>query len=81
LIAIVFAVIGNLVGFVFALPGLRIVDIISGAALGLVKGMIIVLAVTVIIRYFGLVFLPTIEGTTLLRYFVNNNPIANMLGI
>ena len=81
LIAIVFAVIGNLVGFVFALPGLRIVDIISGAALGLVKGMIIVLAVTVIIRYFGLIFLPTIEGTTLLRYFVNNNPIANMLGI
>ena len=81
LIAIVFAVIGNLVGFVFALPGLRLVDIISGSVFGLVKGLIIVYTVAVLIRYFGLLILPTLESTTILLYLVNNNPIANMLGV
>ena len=81
LIAIVFAVIGNLVGFVFALPGLKLVDIISGAVFGLLKGVIIVYAVAVMVRYFGLLILPTLEATTVLKYLVNNNPIANMLGI
>ena len=81
LIAIVFAVIGNLVGFVFALPGLRLVDIISGSVLGLLKGVIIVYAMAVLIRYFGLLILPTLERTTILLYLVNNNPIANLLGV
>ena len=81
LIAIVFAVIGNLVGFVFALPGLRLVDIIAGSAFGLFKGLIIVYTVAVILRYFGLLVLSTLERTTVLIYLVNNNPIANLLGI
>jgi len=81
LIAIVFAVIGNLVGFVFSLPGLKLVDIIAGSILGLIKGIIIVLTVAVIIRYFGLLIITTLENTTLLKYIVNNNPIANMLGV
>jgi len=81
LIAIVFAVIGNLVGFVFALPGLRLVDIISGAVFGLFKGIIIVYTVSVILRYYGLLILPTLERTTVLIYLINNNPIANLLGI
>jgi len=81
LLAIVFSVIGNLVGFVFALPGLKLVDIISGAVLGLFKGLIIVYTVAVFVRYFGLLVLPTLEGTTILRYLVNVNPIANLLGL
>ena len=81
LLAIVFAVIGNLVGVVFALPGLKYVDMIAGAVFGLFKGAIIVYTVAVIIRYFGLLVLPTIERTTILRYIINNNPIANMLGV
>ena len=81
LIAIVFAVIGNLVGFVFSLPGLKLVDIITGSVLGLCKGVIIVFAVGVIIRYFGVLILPILERTTILRYIVNHNPIANLLGI
>jgi len=81
LIAIVFAVIGNLVGFVFALPGLRLVDMITGSVLGLVKGIIIVYTVAVIIRYFGLLVISTIESTTVLKHIINNNPIANLLGI
>jgi len=81
LIAIVFAVIGNLVGFVFALPGLKLVDMIAGSALGLIKGMIIVYTVAVIARYYGLLILSIIDETTVFRYIINNNPIANMLGI
>jgi len=81
LIAIIFAVIGNLVGFVFSLPGLKLVDVISGSVLGLIKGIIIVYTLAVIIRYFGLLMLETLEGTTVLNYLVNFNPIANMLGV
>jgi len=81
LIAIVFAVIGNLVGFVFALPGLKLVDMIAGSALGLVKGLIIVYTVSVIARYYGLLILSIIDETTIFRYIINNNPIANMLGV
>jgi len=81
LIAIIFAVIGNLVGFVFALPGLRLVDIISGSVLGVFKGIILVYTVSAILRYYGLLVLPTLEKTSLLLYLINSNPIANMLGI
>jgi len=81
LISIIFAVIGNLIGVVFALPGLRLVDMIAGSALGLVKGLIIVYSVALVLRYFGLVMLETIEGTTILRHIINNNPIADILGI
>jgi len=81
LIAIIFAVIGNLVGIIFALPGLKLVDIIAGSLLGLFKGLIIVYTIAVIIRYYGLLMLETLEKSTVLRYIVNNNPIANMLGV
>jgi len=81
LIAIVFAVIGNLVGIIFALPGLKLVDIIAGSLLGLFKGLIIIYTIAVIIRYFGLLMLETLERTSVLKYIVNNNPIANMLGV
>jgi len=81
LIAIVFAVIGNLVGFVFSLPGLKLVDMITGSVLGLLKGVIIVYTIAVIIRYFGLLMVSTLESTSVLKYIVNNNLIANMLGL
>ena len=81
LIAIIFAVIGNLIGFVFSLPGLKLVDIIAGAAFGLVKGLLLVLAIAAVARYFGIIAIETLESTTVLNYLVNNNIIANMLGI
>jgi len=81
LISIVFAVIGNLIGLVFSLPGLRFVDIIAGAICGVAKGIIIVYVLAVIVRYFGLVMLPILEDTAVLYFLVSNNPIANMLGV
>jgi len=81
LVAIIFAVIGNLVGFVFSLPGLKLLDMIAGVAFGLAKGVLIVLTLAAVVRYFGLLALETLEGTAILNYLVNNNMIADMLGI
>jgi len=47
----------------------------------LFKGVIIVYSVAVIARYFGLFVLSMIEDTTILKSLINNNPIANMLGV
>ena len=81
LLSIIFAIVGNLVGFVFSLPGLKLVDDITGALLGLLKGLIIVYALATIVRYIGLLAQSTLENTKILQYFVNNNIVANMLGL
>ena len=81
LVSIVFAVVGNLIGFVFSLPGLKLVDTILGVLLGLAKGLIIVYTIAAIVRYFGLLASSTLEATSILRYLVNNNLIADMLGL
>ena len=81
LLAIIFAVVGNLINLVFSLPGLRLADEIAGTAFGLLKGLVIVYAIAVIVRYIGLLAPETIEQTVVLNNIVNNNPIANMLGI
>ena len=81
LIAIIFTVMGNLVGFVFSLPGLRLLDAIAGVVFGLAKGLILVYTLAIIIKYFGLVAIETVEGSSVLTYFINNNPIADMLGL
>ena len=81
LLAIVFTVVGNLIGFVFSLPGLRIVDAVAGVIFGLAKGFIIIYAIATIVRYFGLLASSTVEETSILHHIVNNNPIADMLGL
>ena len=81
LVAIIFTVAGNLVGFVFSLPGLELVDIISGTLFGLAKGLIIVFAIAAVVRYAGVLAPETFEGTKILKYIVNTNPIANSIGI
>jgi len=81
IIAIIFAIVGNLIGFVFSLPGLKLVDIIAGISFGVIKGIIIVLSLAVIIRYLGLLAPSTLESTGILNYLVHHNFIANMLGV
>ena len=81
LVAIAFAVIGNLIRVVFALPGLRLVDMIFGAALGFLKGLILIYTLAIVLRYFGLLMLETIEGTSILQHIINNNPLADILGV
>ena len=81
LLAIIFAVVGNLVGFIFSLPGLKLVDIICGTVLGLAKGLIIVFAIASVVRYVGVLAPETLAGTKILEYIVNTNPIAESIGI
>ena len=81
LLAIVFAVVGNLVGFVFSLPGLKLVDSIAGVILGAAKGLLIVYTIAAVLRYFGLLASSTVEATSVLNYLIHNNPIADMLGL
>ncbi|MCL2045993.1 MAG: CvpA family protein [Oscillospiraceae bacterium] len=81
LMGIIFAVIGNLINFVFSLPGLALVDSIAGAAFGTAKGLLIVFVLATVVRYVGLIAPNVIESTKILKYIVNNNPIANVIGI
>jgi|GEM_PF-596037 len=79
LLAMILAVIGNLITLVFELPGLKMLDQVSGAVVGALRGLLIMLFVAAVLRYFGLVTTGFVEKTTLLEYLVLHNPIANLL--
>lgn len=81
LFAIVCAIAGNLISFAFSLPGLRLLDQLAGIALGLLRGVLVVLFIATVVRYFGIITHGTIESTHILEYLVNHNVIANALGI
>ena len=81
LLAIAFAIIGNLVDFVFKLPGLKTLDQISGTVMGLLRGLLVLFFVATILRYFGIVATGTIEKTAILEYMVVHNPVASALKI
>ena len=81
LLSIIFAVLGNLINLVFSIPGLEQLDSLLGMALGLVRGLVIVLVAAAVIRYVGLVTSSLIDRTVLLKYLINANPIASILGI
>lgn len=82
LIAIVFAVIGNLINLSFEIPGAGKVEPIAGTVLGIIKGIIIMYALATLVRYLGLALSDELlESTKLLSGVVNNNPVANKLGL
>ena len=82
LIAIVFAVLGNLINLSFEIPGIGLAEPIVGIILGIIKGIIIMYALTTLVRYLGLVISDEmVESTKLLSGVVNNNPVANRLGL
>ncbi len=56
-------------------------DKIVGLILGILKGLLIILVLALVVRYLGLLAAGTIEKTTLLKYILNNNPLAGILGI
>lgn len=81
LIAIIFAVIGNIFNLAFSIPGIDGLDRILGLILGIFKGLLIIYVIAVIVRYLGLFSAETVERTVLLRYILNSNPLASILGI
>ena len=82
LIAIIFAVIGNIISLTFSIPGIKLIDSIAGAVLGAARGIIIVLALASLLRYIGLIVPEKfLLETTLLKWIIESNPIANIIGI
>lgn len=80
LIMILLTVIANLINLAFRLPGLDLLNNIGGAALGLVRGLLIVLVVTWVFNYLGfLIPQEAIEKSILLEFFMKVNPISGIL--
>ena len=82
IILLILSVIGSILDLRLELPKLRTANNVSGAALGAIKGLIIVMVVAVLCRY--LVFVvgaDTVEKTALLEGLINHNFIANSLGL
>ncbi|MDR3278301.1 MAG: CvpA family protein [Oscillospiraceae bacterium] len=81
LLAIVFAVAGNLLNFVFKFPGFELLDSLFGILFGLVRGLVIVFIIALLLRYLGIVSAEKLSDTKILKYLIENNPIANILKI
>ena len=82
LVAIIFVVIGNIININFGLPGLEKVNNIGGVAIGIVKGIIILMFVGCLMRYTGLLIPEEkVTGAFLFGIFVTRNFIASRVGI
>lgn len=82
LIIIIFKLLANVLNFAFKLPGLNLINGIGGAALGLIKGMLLLFIITWAARFIGfLVPGSVVEKTVALKWLMNNNPIINIFGI
>ncbi|MDR3310676.1 MAG: CvpA family protein [Oscillospiraceae bacterium] len=81
ILAIASMVLGNIINLVFSLPGLKLVDGVTGAAFGVVHGILIVLVVSMLLRYFGILTSGLVGKTAILEYMVAHNPVANALGV
>ena len=82
LVAIIFAVIGNVINISFQIPLFGIAEPILGTVLGVVKGIIIMYAVAMFMRYLGIVIPDeALEGTEFVFKLVNENPVADKFGI
>ena len=81
LIAIVFAVIGNLLDFAFKIPDLKVGDQLIGAVFGAVRGVILVMTLVVILRYAGIILPEELKSGGLLQKLIENNPVARFIGM
>lgn len=81
-IAIVFSVIGNIINVSLIIPKLGIIEPIAGAVIGLIRGIILMYAVAMFLRYLGIIIPDElIEGSKLVFKIVNDNPVAGKIGI
>lgn len=82
LIMIICAAIGNVLDLVFGLPGLEALNHILGGILGAVKGIAIVLVITLVCRYLGIVLgEEIIDETFILKRLVDSNMLASILNL
>ena len=82
MIAILLSVIGNVINISFKIPILGIAEPVLGAVLGVLKGIVIMYAIAMFLRYMG-ILIPDelLEGNEFIFKLVNENPVANRLGI
>lgn len=82
LIAIIFSVIGNIADLSFGIPGHENLNHVTGAALGVIRGLLIVLAIGCIGRYLGLLVPASVtDKTVLYQKLLETNKIAELLNI
>lgn len=82
ILAIVFAVIGNVVNLSFLIPKLGVVEPILGAILGLIRGLMLMYTITILLRYLGIVLPDSLLSESgLLFKLVNDNPVAGRVGL
>ncbi len=82
LIAIIFVVVSNVLDLVFNLPGIELVNRILGLVLGLGLAFCILQFVGCIARFTGIIISDeTIGSTMLFKYFVENNYLAEFIGL
>lgn len=82
LLVIIFAAVGNVINLAFSIPGLDTLNHLSGAAFGFTKGFIVLLFITALLRYFGaLIPEDEMEKTILLKWLINSNKLADIIGI
>ena len=82
LVFIIFAFVGNLLSLSLELPGLELAYTIGGVITGMIKGILIILFLTCICRYFGILLgEELISKTFILEWLMNSNPIAVLIGV
>ena len=82
LVFIIFAFVGNLLSLSLELPGLELANTIGGVITGMIKGVLIILFLTCICRYFGILLgEELIRKTFILEWLMNSNPIAVLIGV
>ncbi len=80
LISIIFMVIGNILDFSFGIPGHENLNHVTGAALGIIRGLMIVMVLGCLGRYLGILIPKAAEeGNALWRHVVEVNRVAEIL--
>ena len=82
LIAIIFTVIGNVFDLSFGIPGHENLNHVTGAALGVIRGILVVMVICCVGRYLGILIPDGVtEKTHIFKSLVEANKIASLLNI
>jgi len=82
IVLIVLTVIGNVINLSFLIPKLGVVEPILGALLGFVRGLMVMYAITMFLRYLGIIIPDDLlKESGLLFKLINDNPVASRVGL
>lgn len=82
LLLVVWTLLSHALDLAFRLPVLNTLNGLGGAALGLLKGLVLLFVAAWILSYLGGVIPPeTVERTHLLKFFMTTNPVELLLNL